>query len=61
MLLYSCRSYVGMIGGRQRVNLSSGCHTVGIAAHEFGKCFYSPAVKDKGFVECQEIFNKNCD
>ena len=61
MLLYSCRSYVGMIGGRQRVNLSSGCHTVGIAAHEFGKCFYSPAVKDKGFVECQKIFNKNCD
>ena len=39
-----------MIGGKQQVNLSSGCHTVGIAAHEFGKCFYSPAVKDKVFV-----------
>ena len=61
IFLYSCWSYVGMIGGRQLVSLSRLCQTVGIAAHEFGKCFYSPAVKDKGFVECQKIFNRNCD
>ena len=60
IFLYSCSSYVGMIGGRQRVSLGRGCHRLGTAAHEFGKCFYFPAVKDKGFVECQKIFNKNC-
>ena len=43
-----------MLGGRQRLSLGTDCHTVGIAAHEFGKCFYSPAIKDKGFAECQK-------
>lgn len=31
-----CSSYVGMVGGRQDIDLAKGCQTVGVAVHELG-------------------------
>ncbi len=32
-----CSSYVGMTGGRQRINLASGCWHHGTVVHEIGE------------------------
>ena len=34
MIFYSCFSYLGMIGGRQTVNIGRGCEYKGIVQHE---------------------------
>ena len=37
LLSFSCSSYVGRIGGKQVINLASGCWRMGTVAHEMGK------------------------
>lgn len=33
----SCSSYVGMIGGAQKLSIGNGCNNKGIIIHEIGK------------------------